>query len=48
MGFRLEPGTNMHINLELESREETKRLFDALSVGGNDTMPLDDMFWEVS
>lgn len=45
MGFKMEFGNNMHINLEPESREETKRLFNELSAGGNVTMPLDDMFW---
>ena len=45
MGFKLERGTNMHINVEPESKEETKRLFEALSEGGTVTMPLSDMFW---
>jgi uncharacterized glyoxalase superfamily protein PhnB/uncharacterized protein YndB with AHSA1/START domain len=45
MGFKLQHGTNMHINLEPGSREETRRLFDALSQGGEITMPLADMFW---
>ena len=45
MGFKLDLGNNMHINVEPGSKEETKRLFDALSEGGNITMPLEDMFW---
>lgn len=45
MGFTLNSGNNTHINLEPDSREETKRLFDALSEGGNITMPLKDMFF---
>lgn len=45
MGFKLQPGNNMHINLEPETKEETERLFKALSEGGNVTMPLQDMFW---
>ncbi|TND07236.1 MAG: activator of Hsp90 ATPase 1 family protein [Bacteroidetes bacterium] len=45
MGFEMKHGNNMHINLEPESKEETKRLFDALSEGGNISMPLSDMFW---
>ncbi|HEX9509412.1 MAG TPA: SRPBCC domain-containing protein [Puia sp.] len=45
MGLKVEQGNNMHINLEPESREETKRLFDALSESGTITMPLEDMFW---
>ncbi|MBA3705189.1 MAG: SRPBCC domain-containing protein [Bacteroidetes bacterium] len=45
MGFKLGYGNNMHINLEPESKEETKRLFNALSTGGKINMPLSDMFW---
>ena len=45
MGLKLERGNNMHINIEPETKEETRRLFDALSEGGNVTMPLQDMFW---
>lgn len=45
MGFKVIPGNNMHISLEPDTRVETKRLFDALSNGGNVTMPLEDMFW---
>lgn len=45
MGFTLSSGNNMHISLEPESREEADRLFQALSVGGNITMPMEDMFF---
>lgn len=45
MGFHLNFGNNMHISLEPDSREETKRLFNALSAGGKVTMELQDMFW---
>ncbi len=45
MGFTVTPGNNMHISLDLDNREETKRIFDELSTGGNITMPLKDMFW---
>jgi uncharacterized glyoxalase superfamily protein PhnB len=45
MGFKVEYGNNMHINVGPDSKEETKRLFDALSDGGKVTMPLADMFW---
>ncbi len=45
MGFKLNSGNNMHINLEPETRKETKRLFDALSAGGTITMELMDMFF---
>lgn len=45
MGFTVSPGNNMHINLEPESREEAKRLFDELSKDGKVEMPIQDMFW---
>jgi uncharacterized glyoxalase superfamily protein PhnB/uncharacterized protein YndB with AHSA1/START domain len=45
MGFKVERGNNIHINLEPETREETKRLYDALSKDGKITMELQDMFW---
>ena len=45
MGFKLQQGNNMHINLEPSSRKETERLFKALSEGGKVEMPLADMFW---
>ncbi|MES2617093.1 MAG: VOC family protein [Bacteroidota bacterium] len=45
MGFTVNPGNNIHINIEPDTKAETKRLYDALSVGGNVTMELQDMFW---
>lgn len=45
MGFKVSPGNNVHINLEPDTRSETVRLFNALSVGGKVEMPLQDMFW---
>ncbi len=45
MGFTVTQGNNMHISLEPESKAETQRIFEALSEGGNITMPLQDMFW---
>jgi len=45
MGFKMIRGNNMHINVEPETKAETKRLFDALSEAGEITMPLQDMFW---
>ncbi|GGB20862.1 VOC family protein [Puia dinghuensis] len=45
MGFNLISGNNVHINLEPDTREETKRLFDALSNEGKVRMPLGDMIW---
>jgi len=45
MGFTLSQGNNIHICLEPETREEADRLFNELSVGGNVTMPMADMFF---
>jgi PhnB protein len=45
MGMTLTQGNNMHICVEPSTRAETKKLFDALSSGGNVTMPLADMFF---
>ena len=45
MGFHLNKGNNVYINLMPDTRKETKRLFDALSAGGKIDMELQDMFW---
>jgi uncharacterized glyoxalase superfamily protein PhnB len=45
MGFKLITGNNLHINLEPETRKETKRLFAALSAGGVITMPLQELLF---
>jgi PhnB protein len=45
MGHKLKIGNNTTICLEPDSKEETDRLFNALSAGGSDAMPLQDMFW---
>lgn len=45
MGFKVMPGNNVYINLEPDTKAETKRLFDALSGGGTVEMDLQDMFW---
>jgi PhnB protein len=45
MGFKLNMGNNVSINLSPDTRKETEKLFKALSAGGNVTMPLADMFW---
>jgi PhnB protein len=45
MGFKVNFGNNVNINLQPDTREETKRLFDALSSGGKVTMELQEMFW---
>ncbi len=45
MNFKLVQGNNVYINLEPDSKEDTERLFKALSEGGKVEMPLQDMFW---
>jgi len=45
MGHELRMGNNTTINLEPDTREETQRLYDALSEGGSEQSPLADMFW---
>ena len=45
MGFNVRFGNNVYINLQPDTRDETKRLFTALSNGGKVEMELQDMFW---
>ncbi len=45
MGFKINTGNNVYINLEPDSRDEADRLFNALSAEGAIEMPMSDMFW---
>ena len=45
MGFSLTEGSNIYINLEPDTLEETESLFNKLSSGGKVSMPLQKMFW---
>lgn len=45
MGFNVTPGNNIFLNLEPDTRAETRRLFEALAEGGKVGTPLQDMFW---
>lgn len=45
MGFKVNVGNNVYINLEPDTRKEADRLFNALSEGGKIEMPLQEMFW---
>lgn len=45
MGFTVEPGNNVYINLQPDTRAEADRLFAGLSEGGTVEMPMQDMFW---
>jgi len=45
MGFKVKFGNNIYINLSPDTRNETKRLYEALSDGGLIEQELQDMFW---
>jgi PhnB protein len=45
MGHERRLGNNVTLNLELEDRGETERLFELLSDGGSDLFGLADMPW---
>ena len=45
MGHKLIEGNSVTICLEPDTKEETDRLFKALSDGGSDTAPMRDEFW---
>ncbi len=45
MGFKLNQGNNVYINLEPDTRAETDALFAKLSDGAKIEMPLQVMFW---
>jgi PhnB protein len=45
MGHKLTVGNNFHISISPDTKEETTKLFNSLSAGGNVTVPLQKMFW---
>lgn len=45
MGFKVNVGNNVYINLEPDTRAETDKLFAALSAGGKTEMAPQEMFW---
>lgn len=45
LGFQIQAGNNIHINLEPDTLAETEHLYHKLSEGGNIIMPLQKMFW---
>ncbi|HEX2851797.1 MAG TPA: VOC family protein [Opitutaceae bacterium] len=45
MGFKLNQGNNVYLNLEPDTRAETDRLFAALKQGGKVESELQEMFW---
>lgn len=45
MGFKVNFGNNVYLNLEPDTRTETDRLFNMLSASGTIGMELQEMFW---
>lgn len=45
MGFKVNQGNNVFVNLEPDTRVETDRLFKALGDGGTVDMKLEEQFW---
>jgi len=45
MGHELKIGNNVSLNLEPDTLAEGQRIFDALSDGATDVVPLQPMFW---
>ena len=45
LGFKVNFGNNVYINLEPDTRVEADRLFKALSEGGKVEMEMQEMFW---
>lgn len=45
MGFKLNQGNNVYICLMPDTREESDRIFAALSEGGQVETPMQEMFW---
>lgn len=45
LGAAYKQGNQCQVYLDLDSREKTKAVFEALSAGGEIDMPLEDTFW---
>ena len=45
MGFKVNFGNNVYINLEPDTRVDIEKLFAKLSDGGKVEMQLQEMFW---
>lgn len=44
-GHKLTMGNNFHISVSTQSEDETRKIFNALSMGGKVEVPLEKMFW---
>jgi PhnB protein len=45
MGHKVIQGTNFHLAIEADNKEEADKIFRGLSDGGKVTMPQSDTFW---
>jgi len=45
MGHPVKMGNNINLSLETQNKEESDKIFNALSVGGKIEMPLQNTFW---
>ncbi len=45
MGFRVNQGNNVYLMLQTDTRDETRRLFNALAEDGKIEQELQEMFW---
>ena len=45
MGHKLQVGNNFYISVNIDSRKDADKMFNALSTGGKAEMPMADTFW---
>ena len=43
--LQIKPGNNIKVSIIMDSKEEADKVFKKLAVGGNITLPLQDMPW---
>lgn len=43
--YPFNPGNNFHLSVYFPDKDRAKQVFDQLSVGGNTTMPFNEVFW---
>lgn len=46
MGQQVTVGSNVHLSIQADSKEEADKLFNGLAAGGTVKMPLADTFWD--
>lgn len=45
MGHKVTPGTNFHINIMVDTKEEADKLFHAIGAGGKVAVPIAEQSW---